>query len=263
MKITFANVQFLPFKITWKNSGRARIMLPTLLKHHPHVVCLCEAFDSHATGIIAKQLHAHGFTYQQYSQHRGGLFIASKLCITDYEFVSFKHKGKGFDVLGRKGFMVSRLDTACIILTHLQSGNDKNSRTSRRCQYNEINKYVEDLQKNTGEQILIIGDFNEDVSQSEVILQDWNLPTITHGSVNTFSNTNPLVDRTEYRGNSDLEVIDWCIVSKKTPVSTMSMIVSEWDTSANISVYAGIFGFGKRVNTSHLSDHNVIYITYT
>jgi hypothetical protein len=245
-------------------------MHTVLLRNNPDIVCLCEAFDNNATNIIRQNLKNAGLRYQYYTGLQGGLFIASKRTILNSTFVQFNSYGCGFDILGRKGFLVVQLESCYIIVLHGQAGDAKKSINIRKDQILEVETYIQCYLAHVKLPILIVGDFNTDIMSATKLFRKqnkWLLPhlrTQQHNIITSFSKSNPLVDRTEpYIDNKYKHMIlDWGITLASNPVTQFTMTVSETKGTSLILIRRGLFWFGKMVYTQFLSDHNIVHLAF-
>ena len=269
MKLLFWNIQFLPFGITWRNAERAVFMAKILVQNHPDVICLCEAYDRKATEIIASDLRKYGYVYQQHTGLTGGLFIACKQRIIYSKFVRFSHSGYGLDRLGRKGFLIVRLDSVYIILTHVQAGEGTSEARVRQKQIMDIEKYTSRILLFDSTPAVVVGDLNCDTRREFSTSSYWSLPRLHLSTCCTsFSKTNPLVDRTDSWLTTQTKldyssiIVDWAITPSNNPVSNLSMYVHEGKINSYISLLKGIFMFGTNVHTNYASDHNIIQVSF-
>ena len=268
MKLHFANVQLLPFYITGDNKARALELPYAISRNDPDIICMCEAYDIKSVNTIGKTL-LHSYPYQHYTGLKGGLFVATKSPINiTPQFVQFSHNGKGFDLLGRKGFLVVQLKNVCLILTHLQAGETTLHYSIRRKQMLDIEYYVKYiLNRSNQRSVLLVGDLNENIQICTRHHHQWIMPIITEGSnTTTFSPQNPLLNRTDSMLLSQpvptKSIYDWAITFRNRPVSKLHMTIKELKSDTSVSLYTGIYCCSRKIRTFYLSDHNMICVTF-
>ncbi|CAL5979329.1 Neutral_sphingomyelinase [Hexamita inflata] len=163
--------------------------LNELLKISPNydVICLQEYFECKSNRKMLdnfmQRLELQGFTYHITGPWQGrcgafmsgGLLIASKYPIVDYEAVPYKDHGYASDSLTKKGFLYAKIQfptkAVQIITTHLQANynTEKEQPRHQKSTSNQLNQLSAFIQSTLNHDLPIIlaGDFNIDALLDE------------------------------------------------------------------------------------------------
>jgi endonuclease/exonuclease/phosphatase family metal-dependent hydrolase len=209
LSILTYNVWALPISL-YKHNQHFRF--PKIPKHleniNADIICLQETFHPK----IRKQLINHLTpSYQTKSNYlcneivipfivkdcQGGLMTFSKYPILSETFYEFP-KNENYNLIehiGSKGFLITKIDANGFIIyvvnTHLYSGNNNHSEKIRMDQITHINKIINEITKQDGHPIFLVGDININPPSVE------ESPTY-NTILKTFNDTESVVDERDF-----------------------------------------------------------------
>jgi endonuclease/exonuclease/phosphatase family metal-dependent hydrolase len=186
-KILSYNIKMFPnFIFSDEQTKRATLIPKNINDLNEDIDCVIfnEILNEKAEKILDKNMEKYGFTYRsqklgsawkhllKLKLEDGGVKIYSKYPIIKEKETLYKNGGKGEQISG-KGCIYVKIDKLGtnfnVIGTHLQSGRTEDLIKIRETQIKEIRTFIDKLDINKNELLVIGGDFNIDLySQKEL-----------------------------------------------------------------------------------------------
>ena len=204
MKIVTWNIAGMPDWINMFGNPTSRVdsILKTLKSADPDIICLQEVFSSKVRWSLKAKLLP--FYYVRMSRQpsilwNGGLFIASRWPIVDFNYYVFKNSC-GEDFLAEKGFLHLIVEKKgkkiSIINTHLNADSVfstiNRSKTKRRNQLFDILSFISQIQ--VFDINILCGDLNDNfrsnlVNQIRNVIKKYKFSYINDTKICTFENS--------------------------------------------------------------------------